>query len=127
MLARDTHGAKLSTKQKDSQAIIYETALFVLLETRHKLKTMAKNSEIDLTTAELNKSLCTTVQKLTTLLDRQLTAADLWQSGDRCPQCELRLSPFTETCICGCKRDKKSEYLLNADDLSFLISENCTD
>lgn len=117
---------KQSTKQKDNQNVVYETALFVLLETRHKLQKMAKNGEIELTTAELNKSLSANMQKLASSLEKQITAADLWQVEDKCPQCELRLVSLMETCICGYKTPKKSDRL-NANDLNFLICENCTE
>ena len=126
MLAKDIPLEKISIKQQDSQAIVYETALFVLLETRHKLQKMAKNGQLKLTTAELNKSLSVKMQQLASNLEKQITAADLWQVEDRCPQCGLRLVPLVETCICGCKTQKKSD-LLNKADLNFLISENCTE
>lgn len=87
MLARDVRVAKLATKPKDSQAIIYETALFILLETRYKLELMAENGEIELTTEEMNQSLCTNIQKLSSSLKQQITAVALWQAKDKCPQC----------------------------------------
>ncbi len=62
MLARDTQIVKVSSKHQDSQAVIYEKALFILLETRHQLQNMVINGEIKLTTAELNQGLCTYVQ-----------------------------------------------------------------
>lgn len=126
MLAKDASVERPSIKQKDSQAVVYETVLFFLLETRHKLQTMAKNGELELTTAELNKSLSANMQKLVSILEKQIATADLWQVEDRCPQCELRLAPLIETCICGCKTTKKSN-ILNKTDLKFLISENCTE
>ncbi|MGD1921604.1 MAG: hypothetical protein ACFCAD_23550 [Pleurocapsa sp.] len=126
MLAKDIPAKKQSIKQKDSQAIIYETALFILLEARHKLQKMVKNGEITLTMAELNKSLSVNMQKLSSNLEKQIAAADLWQVEDRCPRCKLKLIPLVETCICGCETPKRSDFL-DSSNLQFLIPENCTD
>jgi hypothetical protein len=125
MLARDTHRAKVSSKHQDSQAIIYEKALFILLETKHQLQNMVRNGEIELTTAELNQGLCKNVQKLASTLKQQITAADLWQAEDKCPQCELRLMPLSEICLCGFENSNSDR--LKTDDLICLIPDNCTE
>ena len=126
MLSSDTRVAEVKTEQLDSQSIIYEMSLFTLLEVRHRLKIMAENGEIAITTAELNRSLCFNLQKLATALEQQIKTADLWQTDDKCPQCELKIVPFSETCICGCQTDSRRN-LLEIDDLNFLIPENCTE
>jgi len=123
MLSSDTRVA-IKTEQQ-SQSIVYQMSLYTLLEVRHKLKTMVKNGEIEMTTAEINRSLGSNLQKLAIALERQITIADLWQIDDKCPQCELQLMPLLESCICGCKNNKSDR--LNNEDLSFLIAENCTE
>lgn len=132
MLSSDTRVARVKTKQQ-VRSIIYQMSLFTLLEVRQKLKTMIENGEIDITTAELNRSLASNLQELATALEQQMTAADLWQTEDRCPQCELRLMPLLKSCICGSKNFKSDRPgtrpidRLTIDDLDFLIAENCTE
>ena len=132
MISSDTRVARVKTKQ-DVQSIIYQMSLFTLLEARQKLRKMAENGEVEITTGELNRRLGSNLQKLAKALEQQMTAADLWQAEDRCPQCELRLMPLLESCICGCKNIKSDRFganpteRLKASDLSFLIAENCTE
>ena len=140
MISSDTHVARVNTKQ-DVQSIIYQMSLFTLLEARQKLRKMAENGEIEITEGELNRSLGSNLQKLATALEQQMVAADLWQTENKCPQCELRLMPLLESCICGCKNINNSKGLasrhdrsvaryidcLKAEDFNFLIAENCTE
>ncbi|MEM6612974.1 MAG: hypothetical protein AAF652_12115 [Cyanobacteria bacterium P01_C01_bin.72] len=126
MLARDTPVTKTSIEQKDDQAIIDEMSLSSLLQLKQRLQVMAKRGELDLSLAELNRHFGTSIQRLATMLNQQITAASLWQVEDKCPQCGLELVPTTETCICGCKIKSQGDRL-NANDLNFLISENCTE
>ena len=132
MISSDTRIARVKTKQ-DVQSIIYQMSLFTLLEARQKLRKMAENGEIEITTGELNRRLGFNLQKLATALEQQMTAADLWQTENKCPQCELRLMPLLESCICGCKNIKSPQKLashcdrLKSEDLNFIIAENCTE
>ncbi|MEO0845304.1 MAG: hypothetical protein AAFY50_02630 [Cyanobacteria bacterium J06648_1] len=126
MVSSDIRLAKSKIQQQDSQSIIYDMSLYSLLEARHKLKTMVRNGELEITTAELNRSLCSNLRELALALERQIASAELWQTGDRCPQCELKLMPLKESCICGCKINSKGDRLENRD-LTFLIAENCTE
>ena len=140
MISSDTRVARVKTKQ-DVQSIIYQMSLFTLLEARQKLRKMAENGEIEITEGELNRSLGSNLQKLATALEQQMVAADLWQTENKCPQCELRLMPLLESCICGCKNINNSKGLasrhdrsgaqymdcLKAEDFNFLIAENCTE
>ena len=131
MISSDTPVTRVKAKQ-DVGSIIYQMSLFTLLETRQKLRKMAENGEIEITTGELNRRLSFSLQKLATALEQQMVAADLWQTENRCPQCELRLMPLLESCICGCKningdRLGANPKRLEAIDLSFLIAENCTE
>ena len=126
MLSSDTRVTRDKIQQQDSQSIVYEMSLYTLLEVRHRLKRMVDNGELNITTAELNKSLCSNLRKLVTALERQIASAELWKIEDKCPQCELKLMPLAESCICGCKTDSKIEHL-KIEDLSFLIPENCTE
>ncbi len=69
--------------------------------------------------------ICTNVQKLASTLKQQITAADLWQAEDKCPQCELRLMSLSETCLCGFENSNSDR--LKTDDLICLIPDNCTE
>ncbi|MEO1673769.1 MAG: hypothetical protein AAFR77_23830 [Cyanobacteria bacterium J06631_2] len=126
MLARDTHVARVKIERKDNKTIIDEISLSSLLQLKRKLLKMAERGEINLTTAELNLSFGASIQRLATMLNQQIIAADLWQTEDKCPQCKLELMPLIETCVCGCKIKSQSDRL-NTNDLNFLISENCTE
>lgn len=126
MLARDTHVARVKIERKDNKTIIDEISLSSLLQLKRKLLKMAERGEINLTAAELNLSFGASIQRLATMLNQQIIAADLWQTEDKCPQCKLELMPLIETCVCGCKIKSQSDRL-NTNDLNFLISENCTE
>lgn len=126
MLSSDTRIARVKTNQQDVRSIIYQMSLFSLLKVRQKLKKMTENGEIEMTTAELDRSLASSLQKLTTAFERQMTAANLWQIENRCPQCELRLMPLLESCVCGYKTPK-GYNCIETSDLKFVIAENCAE
>ena len=140
MISSDTRVARVKTKQ-DVSSIIYQMSLFTLLEARQKLRKMAENGEIEITTGELNRRLGFNLQKLAKALEQQIVAADIWQTENRCPQFTLRLMPLLESCICGCKNSNSSKGLalghdrfcgnymdrLKAEDFNFIIAENCTE
>ncbi len=126
MLARDTRVVRVKIEQKEDQAIINEVTLNSLLQLKQKLQIMAARGEINLSSAELNRSFGNSIQRLATMLNQQITAANLWQANYKCPQCELELSPTIETCVCGCKVKSQGDRL-NVNDFNFLIPENCTE
>ncbi|MEM8719643.1 MAG: hypothetical protein AAGE84_10080 [Cyanobacteria bacterium P01_G01_bin.39] len=126
MLTRDTRVVRVRIEQKDDQEIINEMFLSSLLQLKKKLQKMAERGDINLTKEELNCSFGTSIQRLATMVNQQLTAANLWQIEDKCPQCELELMPMIETCVCGCKIKSQGDRL-NPNDLNFLIPENCTE
>lgn len=126
MLAKDTQITKTIHKEQDIQAIVYEMSLYSLLKIKQNLQTMLENGEIEATTTELDRSFCHSISKITTKLNRQVSAANLWQVEKQCPQCRLELTPVTETCVCGCSITTTGDRL-KPDELNFLIAENCTE